>query len=327
MASPHHNHRGLCGVILAAGDGSRIRPISDARPKATLPVGNRALILHHLDALAAAGIGDVIIVIGASGDAIRRIVDADPVSSRVLVRYVEQPERRGIAHAVSCAAPHITSDFVLLLADISMPDHDLGAAVREFRVTGCDCVLGAKRESDPALMARNFCIDVERGRVRRVIEKPRPAMPGLKGVGAYVFTRGIFMAIERTPVSALRGEQEITDAVQVFIDSGADVRAIEVTRDDINVNDSHALLHANLAHLHRTGRTSLIAPDATIHPGASLHHSIVGPSTHIGPDVQLSECLVLEGVSVTTPGAHTRTIFASDCTVRVDAPTEGRASG
>ena len=325
MASTPHNDPPICGVILAAGEGSRIRPISDARPKAALPVGNRALILHHLDALAAVGIREAIIVVGASGDSIRRIVTADPVSAVVSVRYVEQAERRGIAHAVSCAAPHTPSDFVLLLADVYMPDHDLARALRQFRASGCDGVLGAKRESDPALMARNFSIEMDGDRVRHVVEKPCPPMSGLKGVGTYVFSRAIFDAIGRTPVSSLRGEQEITDAVQVLIDSGADVRAVEVTRDDINVNDAHALLHANLAHLNQIGATTLIAPNATVHPDASLRQTVVGTAARIGPGVHLDECLLLEGVSVTTPGRFSRTIFAPDCAVHVEMVSQGRA--
>lgn len=309
----------LSAVLLAAGEGSRIRPISNAVPKAALPVGNRALILHHLDTLRAAGITDVIIVIGASGHFIRQIVDADPGTRTLSIQYVEQTVRRGIAHALACVEDRLENDFVLLLADVFIPNHRLQDAIDLFRTPPCTGVLGAKHENDLGVIRRNYSIDVQDGLVKRVIEKPPAPTPGLRGVGTYVFARTVFDSIRRTPPSALRGEQEITDAIQVFIDDGASVRAAVMTENDMNVNDARGLLLANLAQLDALGVPMLIADDADVHPSARLVRTVVGPRAIIGGGVELRECIVLEGVSIAEPGVHAHRIFAPGCSASAEA--------
>ncbi len=312
-----------CAVMLAAGEGTRIRPISDALPKAALPVGNRPLILHHLDALLGEGIEDIVIVIGASGEVLRKIVDAEAGSHRARIRYVHQSERRGIAHALACAESVLSSPFVLILADVSMADHRLSVALSEYHSHACAAILGAKRESDPTLMRRNFSIALDpNGDVTRVIEKPTDPAPGLKGVGTYVFDDRIFNAIRRTPPSALRGEQEITDAIQTLIDSGARVRPAIVTANDVNVNDITGLIGANTAFLTARGLCAMIAADASVDPTAVVEHSIVAPGARIGPGVRLDECVVLSGAIVIDRGPHHRCVFAAEGPIHAEGAQE-----
>ena len=327
MTLPAHQRHAppSSAVILAAGDGSRIRPISERTPKAALPVGNRPLILHHVDTAVSLGIRDIAVVVGAGGDILRAIIDGDAAASRLNVRYIEQRERHGIAHAVACAEPLVDGSFVLLLADVFMPDHRTRYAVELFNHTRCAGVLGAKEETDPALVSRNFSIELRGEQVARVVEKPSPALPfrgGLKGVGIYVFTPAIFDAIRKTPRSTLRNEYEITDAVQVLVDSGADVRAAIVTRNDINVNDAPSLLRANLALLKHTDRRVLLGEHAAVDASARLDRVVAGRNARVGAGVSLKECLLLDNASVLEPGEYTARIFGPGFSIAADAPAE-----
>lgn len=309
----------LVAVILAAGDGSRIRPLSDRLPKAALPVGNRPLVLHHVDVARSVGIRDVVIVVGAGGDIVRDIVRGDDRSGELRVRYAAQKDRQGIAHAVSCAEAQVAGPFVLLLSDIFMPDYRLGEAIEVFRRGGCSGVLGAKHESDPESLSRNFSIEVANDRVTRVVEKPPSPSPGLKGVGLYVFARLIFDAIRRTPRSALRGEFEITDAVQTLIDSGEPVRSVIVTESDINVNDPQGLLQANLALLEWAGKDCLIGSGSFVHPRSRLERVVIGHNVRVGDGVALRGCVVADGVVVDEPGEYVGRIFFPGCSVEAAA--------
>ena len=307
-------------VLLAAGEGMRIRPVSGDTPKAILPVANRALILHHLDTLAAAGIEDITIVVGASAADIRAVMDADPTARSLSIRYIDQPQRRGIAHALSLVEPHISGGFILILADIFLVNHRLDLALAEFRDHRCACIIGAIAEPDPAKIARNFSITTDAdGAATRVIEKPTDPSPGLKGVGAYIFTPAIFDAIRATPPSALRGEQELTDAIQTLIDGASPVRAVCITDADVNVNDARGLLDANLAALRHRGQSLLVADGARIDPTATLIDTVVSRGATIGPGASLHSCIVLPHATIERQATHHRCIITPDAIVPADA--------
>jgi dTDP-glucose pyrophosphorylase len=154
----------------------------------------------------------------------------------VRIRYVEQSQRLGLAHAVGQLEPHIDRPFVLMLGDIFFEVTDLGRMVRDFEEFQPAAVLAAKNEADPAAVRRNFSVHLrEDGTVRRVIEKPRFVETNLKGCGLYLFDLRIFDAIRRTPRTALRDEYELTDSIQILIDLDYSVRAATVVEWDMNI--------------------------------------------------------------------------------------------
>ena len=190
------------GVILAAGHGSRMGPFGEEVPKPIVPICNKPLLVYQIEQLRALGIHEIIIVIGHLGHLITATL-GNGAAHGVRIRYVEQTQRLGLAHAVGQLEPHIDRPFVLMLGDIFFEVADLGRMVREFEEHHPAAVLATKHEPDPAAVRRNFSVHLrDDGTVRRVIEKPRFVETDLKGCGLYLFDLRIFDAIRRTPRTA-----------------------------------------------------------------------------------------------------------------------------
>lgn len=312
MATPDSNPvRGdLEGVILAAGKGTRIQPFSDHYPKPLLPVFNRPLLVWQIEAMRELGIEDILIVVGHLG---HRIVASLGDGSRfgVRIRYVEQQETLGIAHAVGQLEPHVTRPFLLFLGDIFFETRDLGSMIERFRAPGVDGVLAVKLENDPAAMRRNFSVEVgDDGFVKRVVEKPRLPRTNVKGCGLYLFDLSIFDAVRATPRTALRDEYELTTTIQIFVNDGFGVVPAEVVERDLNLSNPPDLLELNLHVMEREGHAVYLAEGVTVDPDASVKRSVVMKGSTIPAGAHLDQCLVLPGQRVPV-GQHRRTIFAS----------------
>jgi glucose-1-phosphate thymidylyltransferase len=286
----------LEGVILAAGKGKRIRPFSEQYPKPLLPLLDRPLLAWQIDAMRQLGIVDITIVIGHLG---HRVVQelGDGEAFGVQLRYVEQDQMLGIAHAVGQLERHLTRPFLLFLGDIFFETTNLDSMVDLFTRSGVDGVLAVKREPELAAIRRNFTVDLDdRGFVRRVIEKPRNPRTDLKGCGLYLF--------------ALRDEYELTDAIQIFIDLGYGVMPATVVQRDLNLSEPADLLELNLHVLDQSGAPNYVAPSARVAAGAQLEHSVVMDRAVVMDGAQLHECVVLPGEKVPA-GLHRRLVFAS----------------
>src|SRR5579884_43697 len=234
------------GVILAAGRGSRISPLSLRYPKPLLPVCNKPVMQYQIEAMRTAGISEVVIVIGHLGGEIMSYFGDGGVLG-VKIRYVEDLDPQGIAASLAKAEPSVGSPFVLFLGDIFVGLDDLAPAMARLVDRGALGGIVVKREDTPEPVKRNFAVlTTPDGRVWRVIEKPKDPPSLLKGCGVYLFTPAIFDAIRRTPRSALRGEYELTDAIQQLIEGGGAVYSEELARWDVNLTYPGDLLDCNL---------------------------------------------------------------------------------
>src|SRR4029077_19338665 len=119
------------GLILAGGAGTRLRPITHTSAKQLVPIANKPIIFYGIEQLAAAGIKDLGIVIGDTGNEIRAAV-GDGSRFGVEVTYIEQDAPRGLAHCVLIARDFLGDDeFVVYLGDNLFP-HDLRTFVDRF---------------------------------------------------------------------------------------------------------------------------------------------------------------------------------------------------
>ncbi|MDH5198603.1 MAG: sugar phosphate nucleotidyltransferase [Gemmatimonadota bacterium] len=306
----------LVGVILAAGKGTRIYPFSETLPKPILPVCNQPLLACQLEFLKRHGAEQVIIVIGHLG---YTIVDALGDGRRwgVSIRYVEQRETLGLAHAVGKLERYIDSPFMLLLGDIYLTTGDLRPSIERVlagEVNGC---LASKIEPDPEMIRRNFAIiDDPDGRVRRVIEKPSHVRSTIKGCGLYLFDQHIFDAIRRTPRTAMRDEYEITDSIQIMIDDGHHVVHSPVVQDDMNMTFPEDLLRVNLMELRKRGLDKLVSADAAVPAGAVLDGSVIGAGVTFDHPVRLTNSLVFSGTHVAHTVDRDYIIVAGDNTIQ-----------
>jgi dTDP-glucose pyrophosphorylase len=291
------------GIVLAAGRGTRLQPLSRAYPKPLLPVCNKPIMQHQIEAMRDAGIEEIAIVIGPGG---APIVEHFGGGNELGVRisYIEDPEPAGIAASLARAEPWVRGPAAVFLGDIFLALTDLAPALEPVAAGAAASVI--VRHDRPEAIRRNFAVLTDGdGRVRRVIEKPDRPPTTLKGCGVYVFTPLIFEAIRRTPRSPIRNEYEITDALQIFIDladeDGRAVHAAEVVRWDVNVTYPADLLACNLRLLRESQIDRLVGATAWISDHAQLHGSIVGDHAVVDADgpARLEKCLVLPHVRVT----------------------------
>lgn len=300
------------GVILAAGHGSRLGPFGERFPKPVLPICNRPLLAYQLDTMRAAGITDVIIVIGHLGHIITQTL-GDGSDYGVSIRYVEQEKRLGIAHAVGQLERHLDRPFLLLLGDIFFDLAGLPDMFSAFEEPGTAAVLAVKDEPDEAAIRRNFAVLLDdEGCVRRVIEKPRHVSNSLKGCGLYLFDLTVFDAIRRTPRTALRDEYELTDSIQILIDYEYRVRVAPIVEWDLNITFVDDLLECCLRELARRGEAAVIAPDAQVAEGSVVIDSVIGPGAIVEKPARIERCVVLSGVKLAGGTTYQNQVFAED---------------
>jgi dTDP-glucose pyrophosphorylase len=309
-------------VILAAGKGSRIYPLSGSKPKPVLPVGNRPLLAHQLGLVRSCGITRVFIVIGHLG---YEVVSAlgDGSDYGVHITYVEQPDTIGIAHALGTLEPHIHAPFLLLLGDIYFVTDQLRPVVDEVLRGEVNANLISKLEPDPEMVKRNFAIiEGEDGRVRRVIEKPRHVCSQLKGCGIYMFDLHIFDAIRRTPRTAMRDEYEITDSIQILIDDGFAVGHKPVVQEDFNLTVPEDLLAINLLDLDRAGLPFRVGEGTRLAEGCQVDHSVIGAGVTVTHPIRITDSLIFPGVQVDSAMPLDRVIVVNSTTV-IPCPRQG----
>ena len=207
-------------LVLCAGKGTRLRPLTHTGAKHLIPVANKPILFYALEALAEADVREVGLVVGDSYADIERAV-RDGSQWGLRVEYIEQHDPRGLAHAVMTGRQFVGDDrFIVYLGD-NLFQH----GVKEFAEENgerCDAALMVREVEDP----RSFGVvepDVD-GNVVRVEEKPKDPKSNLAITGIYLFNKHIFEAIESIEPS-WRNELEITDAIQQLIDAGRVVRA------------------------------------------------------------------------------------------------------
>jgi dTDP-glucose pyrophosphorylase len=283
----------LVAVILAAGNGRRMRPLTHFVPKPMLPVGNRPLIELHVEMLKACGAERVVVVVGHLGDQIEQSLGSGEHLD-VAIEYVRQPSPEGIAQALSMAGDHVQDAMIVSLGDIYFLADDLRPAVAPVLSGEADAVLLSKHARARDEIKMNFEILASAsGRVSRVVEKPADPVGNIKGCGLYVFNPKIFDAIIRTPRSVLRNEFELTDAIQTLINDGADVRHAPLIHADINLTSPADLLAANLAELDRCDRPHLLGNHVRLHARAHITNSVVGHDVRIEQPIRVDRSVIL----------------------------------
>lgn len=266
-------------------------------PKPLMPVGDAPLMVHQIRAMRSVGIERVLVVVGAAGDTIRAVLETHQLG--VEIRYVEQGEPLGSANAVGRLAPHVDECFVLLLGDYYVErSHEVLArmvAVAEER-EGSSTL--AKHEADPRLLREACCLQLrEDGRIEQLVEKPvRPATQ-LKGCGYYVLRPEFFDAIRRTPRTALRDEYELTVALDLFVQRGHPVYAVETDSRDTNFTRPADVLHCNLEWLDRQGLPSYVDPRVELPSSLRLDRCVIGAGAELGDARELREVVMFPGAT------------------------------
>lgn len=211
-------------VLLAAGEGTRLEPLTDNKPKGLVEVAGAPILSYCFDNLLKLGASEIIVVVGYKKE---RIIEyyGDQYDS-IPITYTHQRDQNGIAHALLTAEDHVDNDFMLMLGD------------NIFRANLQD-VVARQREShaDAAFLVEEVPIE-QAGRygvcdingdqeITRVVEKPADPPSSLVLTGFYTFTPAIFHACHLVQPSD-RGEYELSEAIDLLIHSGRRIDAIRL---------------------------------------------------------------------------------------------------
>ena len=302
-------------VILAAGQGTRMRPLTDALPKPMLPVGDRPLVAHAADVAVEGGVSELLVVVGYEADAIREYF-GDHYRG-VPVTFVTQSEQRGTADAVRAASEHLSESFVVLNGD-NLYDESITALFED------GPAIAAIEVQDPTSYG---VLSTAGSQVTAIVEKPDDPPSNLANAGAYHFPEAAQDWLDVT--ESERGEYELTDVLARVIDE-FEVQSVELDRW-LDVGRPWELLEANewrLGNLDRkldgeVAETATVRGDvvveagATIEPGTVIEgpeliregatvgpnayvrgHTLLGEETKIGQSVEIKNSVVMDGTAV-----------------------------
>ncbi len=233
-------------LILAGGAGTRLRPITHTRAKQLVPVANKPILFYGVEAMVAAGITEIGVIVGDTRDEVMAALgDGSRFGARMT--YIRQDAPLGLAHCVRIARDFLADDdFVMYLGD-NLLEQDLSAFVRAFEAARLGdqppaAQILLKQVPDP----QRFGIATldDDGNVLALVEKPVDPPSDLALVGVYLFTPRVHDAVEAIEPSP-RGELEITDAIQWLVDQGERVRCELLTGWWIDTGKLTPLLEAN----------------------------------------------------------------------------------
>lgn len=302
-------------VILAAGEGTRVRPLTRSRPKAMIPVANRPIIEYVIEALVKNGIREIVVVVGYRKEQVTRFLNQLDIPVDVVV----QTKQLGTAHALRCAESKITGDFLLLPGDNYIDPHSIA------RIAHTRNAMLVKEHPNPS----NFgVVLLKDGHVTHIVEKPEHSPSFMVSTGIYSLTKDIFGFIEGN---------DLTDAISSMIHEGVEIQGIPADdwQDAIFPWD---LLKMNRRLLHdlpparegiasrqtviqgsvRIGKGTTIGPNTIISgPVVIGNNCSIGPNCCIMPNTSIGSRVSLEPFTMigdalimddTSIGSHSRIV-------------------
>jgi mannose-1-phosphate guanylyltransferase len=320
----------LQALILAGGEGTRLRPLTSSIPKPVVPLAGRPFITYMIEWLRRHGVDEVILSCGFMADGVRAVLgDGDGLGVRL--RYVEEPEPLGTGGALKYAEEMLDDRFLMLNGD-QLTDVDLTAQLRQHERTGARATIALIAVDDPSaygLVRRRDDLSVS-----GFLEKPNPDEidTNLVNAGLYVLERSVLA--EMAPAgSRISIERDVFpklvdhglfgyEASGYWMDIGTPQRYLQATHDildgeitteigraltasggvfwegadepDARVADGGGTVHA----------PAVIGPGCTIAAGATVAgRTVLGAGVTLGPEAHVDSSVLLDGVQI---GAHSR---------------------
>jgi glucose-1-phosphate thymidylyltransferase len=284
------------GLILSGGKGTRLRPITYTSAKQLVPVANKPVLFRVIEAIREAGITEIGIVIGDTGDEIRQAV-GNGKRWDAAITYIPQDAPLGLAHAVKISREFLGSErFAMFLGDNCIQG-GISSLVEQFNHSTANAQVVLKHVATP----EQFGVAEldEDGQISRLVEKPREPRSMLALVGIYMFDEHIWEALEMITPSA-RGELEITDAIQSLITLGYRVHPYIHEGWWIDTGKKDDLLEANRLVLEElepliegyVDRDSRIVGKVIVERGAEIINSTVRGPAIIGEHTRILNSFV-----------------------------------
>ena len=209
-------------VVLAAGEGTRLRPLTEDKPKGMVEVNEKPILTHCFDHLINLDADELIVVVGYMKE---QIIDHyGDTYEGVPITYAHQREQKGLAHALLTVEEYIDDDFMMMLGD-NIFQANLRDVVRRQQEDRADAAFLVEEVPWEEASRYGVCDTNHFGEITEVIEKPEDPPTNLVMTGFYTFSPAIFHACHLVQPSA-RGEYEISEAVDLLIRSGRTIDAI-----------------------------------------------------------------------------------------------------
>ncbi len=302
-------------VVLAAGEGTRLRPLTRNRPKPMLPAANRPILEHVLDALVDADIERLVLVVGYRRDRVQDYFG--PSYCGVPIEYVVQEKQLGSGHALLQAAETVSEPMVVVNGDRLIEASSIQAVIDDFDEHAAPATMAVIEHANTS---RYGVVSLDGSTVTEIIEKPQTDDYRLINAGIYVFDEQIFDSIAET--SRRSGELALTDTLSA-LSATADIRGVHVEGRWVDATYPWDLLEVATEVLtSEPAETATrdgvwVAEDARVHEAATLRPPVVigngceiGPGSVVGPNVALA--------ANTTVGSNAtieRTVVDADCRI------------
>ncbi len=318
-------------VILTAGEGTRMRPLTLTRPKTMLPVGGKPLLEYNVEALRDAGIKNITMIVGYQKEAVMEHFK-DGGNLGVNITYVIQEERLGTAHAIGQVSKRVEENneaIIVTNGDIILENALIKNLIDKHHQSQAQSILVLTEVEDPSAFG---VVELEGDCIRDIVEKPNPgeAPSNLINAGIYLVDPSIFQAIKKTEKSE-RGEYEITDSLKIQIKEGKQVLGLVSQDKWIDVGRPWEFLELNEHYLEasknqiegeiekgvtihgpviikkgsiiRSG-TYIIGPvyigeNCDIGPNTFLRkHTSIGNAVNVGNAVEIKNSIIMDGTNV-----------------------------
>jgi len=297
------------GVILAAGKGKRLQPLTRNRSKAMMPVLGKPIVEWVMDGLAANGVDDFVLVVHPDDRDIVRYFGQES-EMQADVRFAFQAERRGMAHALGCAAPLISGDFILTACDNLVSAEHVGRMIDTWRIEPRPTAVLALMPVQLERVSSTGIVETDGRWVTRIVEKPRPeeAPSNISSLPLYLFSPRILDHVPQVGLSS-RGEYELQMAIQWLIERDGGVRGVTVERRltltrpaDLLTINRHFMTHGNVPSFFDAaalgGGSELNIP-LFVERGNHLgRHCVIGPNVYVEHDCRIGDGVTLRNAVV-----------------------------
>ena len=258
-------------VILCAGKGTRLYPVTLTMPKPLVPVANKPLLRYAIETLTDMGATEIGLVVNSLDSPIRDQLGDGIDTVGVPLTYIAQEDPQGLAHAVKLCEPFIGDEpFMVYLGDNIFQDR-MKILYHQFKDTGASAAIALTRVANPSAFG---IAELEGNRIKRLIEKPKDPPSNLAIAGVYVFQSAIFEAINHIKPS-WRNELEITDAIQYLVDRGDKVIPYIVEGWWIDAGNAEAIVRANQLVLEELPFTPPYTKDPRIQGQSNVSHRVL----------------------------------------------------
>jgi len=211
-------------VVLAAGEGTRLRPLTEDKPKGMVEVDGKPILTHCFEQLVELGANELVVVVGYLKEDIIEYYGDE--FKGVPITYSHQREQKGLAHALLQVEEYIDEDFMLMLGD-NIFEANLEDVVRRQREDRADAAFLVEEVDWEEASRYGVCDTNKYGEITDVVEKPDDPSSNLVMTGFYTFSPAIFHACHLVQPSN-RGEYEVSEAIDLLIQSGRTIDAIGI---------------------------------------------------------------------------------------------------